>query len=134
MVSGCVRERDRLDEEVRQLCAKDGGVKIYERIQLKADRFDARGFINFYRPMSNEALGPEYIFEAKIDYYRKGNPEMWRNFYRVVRRNDGRVLGESISYSRRGGDLPGPWHESSFGCPDDAGDAALLRQVFVKSD
>jgi hypothetical protein len=134
LLVGCVREKDRLDDEVRQLCAKDGGIKIYERAQLTADRFDKQGFINFYRRTATEPLGAEYIFESKIDYYRKGNPEMWRNIYRVVRRSDGRVLGESVSYSRRGGDLPGPWHESSFGCPDDAGDAVLLRQVFVKAD
>ena len=129
-----MREKDRLDEEARQLCAKDGGIKVYERARLTADRFDEHGFINFYHRMSKEPLGSEYIFESRIDYYRKGNPEMWRNFYRVLRRFDGRVLGESVSYSRRGGDLPGPWQESSFGCPDDVGDAALLRQVFVKGN
>ena len=133
-IGGCVREKDRLDEEVRLLCAKDGGIKINERVGLTADRFDESGFINFYRRMSNEPLGPEYIFESRVDYYRRGNPEMWRNYYRVIRRLDGKILGESVSYSRRGGDLPGPWHDSSFGCPTHTGDAALLSEVFVKTN
>jgi hypothetical protein len=126
-----MREKDRLDEEVRSLCAKDGGIKIHERVGLTEDKFDESGFINFYRRTSSDPLGPDYVFESRIDYYRKGNPEMWRNYYRVIRRFDGKVLGESITYSRRGGDLPGPWHESSFGCPAHSGDATLLKGVFV---
>ena len=92
-----MREKDRLDEEVRQLCAKDGGMKIHERVSLTADRFDESGFINFYQRMSKDPLGPEYILESRIDYFRSGNPEMWRNCYRVIRRIDGKVLGESVT-------------------------------------
>lgn len=129
-----MREKDRLDEEARQLCARDGGIKIHERVSLRADRFDDSGFINFYRRTSKEPLGPDYVLESQIDYYRRGNPEMWRDYYRVIRRFDGKVLGESVTYSRRGGDLPGPWHESSFGCPENTGDATLLREIFVRSN
>jgi hypothetical protein len=130
-MAGCEREKDRLDTEVRRLCANDGGVKVYEQVTLSPDKFDKYGSINFYHRMSKEPLGPEYVFEADINYFRKGNPEMWRNHYRVIRRSDGKVLGESVSYSRRGGDLPGPWHDSSFQCPEHAGDASLLKQLFV---
>lgn len=134
VIAGCVSEKDQLDAQVRQLCAKDGGIKIYQQVALAEDQFDESGLIKFYRRMSPNPLGSDYIFESRIEYYRKGNPEMWRNHYRIVRRVDGKVLGESISYSRRGGDLPGPWHESSFGCPVHAGDAALLKEVFLKSE
>jgi len=134
VVGGCSREKDLLDEEARKLCAKDGGIKIYERIGLTPDKFNESGFINFYRRASKDPLGPDYAFESRIDYLRKGNPEMWRNFYRVIRRVDGKVLGESIAYSRRGGDLPGPWQESSFGCPANTGDVALLKEVFVNAN
>jgi len=132
-ISGCEREKDRLDAEVRRLCAYDGGIKVYEQVALPADKFDRYGSISFYRRMSKEPLGSEYRFESKTDYYQKGNPEMWRNYYGVIRRSDGKILGEAISYGRRGGDLPGPWHESSFRCPEHAGDASLLKQIFVKA-
>ena len=130
--SGCEREKDRLDAEVRRLCALDGGVKVYEQVNLPRERFDRQGFIDFYRRTSKDPLGPEYLFESNTEYHRTGNPEMWRNYYRVTRRSDGKILGESTSYSRRGGDLPGPWHESYFRCPEHAGDAELLKQIFVK--
>jgi hypothetical protein len=133
-IGGCMREKDQLDDQVRQLCAKDGGIRIHEQVGLTADRFDESGSINFYRRTSKEPLGGEYIFESRIDFYRKGNPEMWRNYYRVIRRIDGKTLGESVTYSRRGGDFPGPWQESSFGCPAHTGDAALLNQVFVNAN
>lgn len=122
------------DVHVAQMCRQDGGIRVLEAIKLPADRFEKNGFINFYRPTKNEyALGTEYIFRKEVHYYSRGNPEVWRTRYEVLRRADGKLLGEAVSYSRVGGDLPGPWHPSSFGCPERVGDAHLLSQVFVKS-
>lgn len=129
-LAGC--EKARLDEQVRELCAKDGGIKVYEQVKLSADKFEKFGDINFYHPSQKEALGPEYVFERQQTFYKRGNPEMWRFHYRVLRRKDQKLLGESVLYARRGGDMPGPWHESSFSCPKDAGDVFLLRQIFAK--
>lgn len=130
LLAGC--EKARLDQQVKELCSKDGGIKVYETVKLPADRFDQWGMVNNYRPTQGEnALGSEYIFKSETTYYRKGNPEMWRDHYRVFRRQDGKLLGEAVSYSRRGGDAPGPWHESSYGCPEKTGDANLVLQLFV---
>jgi hypothetical protein len=123
------------DAQVRRLCAQDGGIKVYEQVKLPAERFDKWGMVNFYRPTQREnALGLEYVFRQQTTYLRRGDPEMWRDHYQVVRRSNGRLLGEAISYSRRGGDLPGPWHPSSFGCPERAGDASLVRAIFVQAN
>lgn len=130
-----------LDAEVKRLCAIDGGIKVYETVKLPAEKFNQWGQINFYRPTKNEgALGAEYIFKDKVDYYRKGDPDagtgesmMARSEYQVIRRLDGKLLGQTVLYGRRGGDLPGPWHPSSFSCPEpnEAGDIALLKKIFV---
>jgi len=132
LISGC--EKVWLDAQLEEYCAKDGGVKVYEKVVLPPEKFDRLGAITFYRPTQGEnALGPEYLFKEQKSYYRKGNPEAWRNHYQVIRRSDRKLLGESISYSRRGGDgaIPLPMHDSSFGCPKNAGDASLLRLIFV---
>ena len=130
LLTGC--EKARLDQQVKELCAKDGGIKVYETVKLPAERFDQRGMINNYRPTQGEnALGPEYIFKSETTYYRKGNPEMWRDHHRIFRRLDGKLLSESVRYSRRGGDLPGPWHPSSFACPKEIG---LIEKTFIRSD
>jgi hypothetical protein len=117
LIAGC--EQARLDEQVRELCAKDGGIKVYETVRLPAEKFDKWGMVTFYDPSKGDkALGEDYIFRQDIHYYRKGNPEMSRRRYQVLRMSDWKVLGEAIVYGRGGGDLPGPWHESSFHCPD----------------
>lgn len=132
VLAGC--EKARLDQQVKELCAKDGGVKVYETVKLPEENFNQWGQVNFYKPTQGEnALGPEYIFKEARHYYRSGNPEMSRSHYQVYRRFDGKLLGEAVLYGRGGGDMPGPWHESSFMCPDPkiAGDVALLMQIFV---
>lgn len=128
-LSGC--EKARLDQQVRELCAKDGGIKVYEMVKLPPEKFNKWGQINFYLPDSPEPLGHDYMFEVNTSYSKTGNPSMRRVHYRIVRRSDNVVLGESVSYHRVGGDMPGPWHESSFHCPKDAGDIPFLTQVFV---
>lgn len=127
-------EKARLDQQVKELCAKDGGIKVYEAVKLPPDKFNQWGQPNFFNPAQGEsALGPEYVFKETRHYYRTGNPQMSRTHYQVSRRSDGKLLGETVVYARGGGDLPGPWHESSYICPDPnrAGDVALLTQVFV---
>jgi hypothetical protein len=123
-----------LDQRVTDLCAKDGGIKVYEALVLPKERFNEFGFVNFYRPtQAANALGPEYVFKAEVHYYQQGSPEMRRHHYQVIRKSDGKLLGESISYHRRGGDvLPLPIHDSSYGCPEGVGDTTLLKQLFLR--
>lgn len=125
-----------LNAEVRELCAKDGGVKVFETVRLPAERFDKRGMLKAYRLTQGEnALGPDYIYKMESQYFRKGDSNdvaIWKTHTKVFRRSDGKLLGESVSYTRRGGDFPGPWHPSSYICPD-LKYLNLLEQVFVAS-
>ncbi|WP_154716611.1 hypothetical protein [Sterolibacterium denitrificans] len=123
------------DAKVREMCAKDGGIKVYETMKLPPEKFNEWGQPNFYRPTQGEnALGADYVFVSDIFYYRKGNPQMARYHIKVIRRLDGKLIGESISYGRGGGDLPSPSHGTSFHCPKDYGDIPLLMQVFIRSN
>jgi hypothetical protein len=135
MASCAMLRKAELDAEVRRLCAIDGGIKVYETVRLPPDKFNQWGQINFYQPTQGEnTLGAEYIFKEEQHYYRRGNPEMSRSHYQVIRRSDNKLLGELIHYGRGGGDMPGPWHDSSFSCPDPAEGAlnTLLKSIFVK--
>lgn len=132
LLSGC--EKVRLDNQVRELCAKDGGIKIYETVKLSQETFDKWKKAGFQIPDKNNAKQEdEYFYEWDIYYYQQGNPSLSRSQYRIIRRNDGKVLGESVRYSRGGGDLPGPGHESSFTCPPVSKDQpALETSIFLK--
>lgn len=130
-MSGC--EKARLDDEVRRLCAIDGGVKIYEKVVLSKDKFDKYGVIAIPR-LNESSAGSDYFFIYDVKYYVHGNPEMWRDHFQVIRRSDSKLLGEAISYSRRGGDLPGPWQSSSFSCPSDSDISSLKKKIFERAD
>ena len=128
---GCATPiQSELDAEVRRLCAIDGGTKVHETVKVPAEKFDAQGSIklpakSFARP------DDEYYYESETLYYRRGNPEMWRTEYRIVRARDKTVLGSSVVYVRRGGDSPSPMHDSSFSCPT-ANQSNLTQSVFVR--
>ena len=119
------------DYQVNEMCEEDGGFKINENIELPKNKFNEWGQPNFYKPADDEnALGPEYLFLSEIYYYRKGNPQVARYHIQVIRRKDGKMLGESVSYGRGGGDLPSPSYGSSFHCPKEYGDIPLLTRIF----
>lgn len=122
------------DAKVRKLCAIDGGVKVYETVELPVEMFNQWGQPNFYHPSQGEnALGPEYLVKVETRFLRAEDekPVIMRFQNQVIRQSDGKLLAKSISYARRGGDLPGPWHPSSYRCPDHSKD--VLDEIFVKS-
>ena len=126
---GC--EKSRLDEEVRQLCAKDGGIKIYETVKLPSERFDQHGNIKI--PSKKDANpSDEYYYESETIFLRSGNPDLRRSHDKIIRRHDQKVLGEFVYYARRGGDIPGPWHESHFGCSDIIKQQNFESSIFTK--
>jgi hypothetical protein len=131
LLVGC--EKDRLDAQVKELCAKDGGIKVYETVRLPAEKFDKYGVVRI--PSKQDAKPEdEYYYERDTTYLRTGNPEMWRSHHRIIRASDRKVMGESVRYARRGGDIPGPWHESSFGCPDISTQPSLENSIFEKGE
>lgn len=98
---------------MNRLCAIHGGVRIYETVMLPAERFDR------YRQIQIPAKWlakpeNEYYYGSMTSYFTKGNPELLQLHTWIYRRSGNKLLGESILYVRRGGDLPGPWQPSSF--------------------
>jgi len=134
LLAGC--EKDRLDEQVKVLCAKDGGVKVYEVVPRPRSEFSEFGSIAGFRPsLGEQALGPEYLFREEKAYLRTGDPQMTRTRYSIVRKTDGKVLGETVFYTRSGGEIPSPIYQKSFVCPPyvEADVGALLNGVFRPS-
>ena len=130
-------QKAELDREVDRLCAIDGGVHIYEVVRLPKNYFGPDGeLVPPYRGrMGTDArYGPEYQSTLRTTYLVSGNPSLTRTVWRLVRKADEKVLGEAITYSRAGGDLPGPSAPSGYTCPQPSADNNIERRVFVKQE
>lgn len=123
------------DQQVRALCAKDGGIKVYETVKLPAERFNQWGqlLIPDEKNSMNLKMNTDFYRETLHQELRTGNPHLRRGHYKIFRRVDGQLLGEAVNYARVGGDLPGPWIESSFGCPQNSDITDLKKAVFALS-
>lgn len=121
---------------IDDLCEKDGGVQVYEVVELTPDKFNRWGQPNFYRPTEGDkALGEGYVFKYVDDTVRAQSPEIVRSHVQVFRRSDLTLLGESISYHHRYAGLPGPWHTPGYGCKHVVvGTVPLLSKIFSQKE
>ena len=102
-------ELRRLDKEVDRLCAiVHGGIKVYETVTLPKEKFNQYG-----QPLvpqgGREDLGFGYYI-VNEDQHVAGVREapgarLTRHVSRIVRTQDGKVLGEQVWYGRDGGDF-----------------------------
>lgn len=130
------------DEKVKGLCAIDGGTRLHEKIELPSGAFNHDGSLKYLveeqtsftikgdTQTTERAMGWQYISRIEVKYLKEYWPTVVRTHYKILRRDDEKLLGETVIYSRRGGDIPGPWHPSSFSCPTNFVD--LKKSVFTK--
>lgn len=112
----------RADRLVDELCAKDGGSKVYETVTLPKQKFNQWGQFEV-RDEKNVRPEDEHYSVWKItniegmhEFSGTGQMTIYQSHFRFYRVSDKKLLGESISYTRRGGDAIGPWHSSSYSC------------------
>jgi hypothetical protein len=113
----------RWDDEVRQMCKKDGGVSVYRKVVLNQDEYKGLGGIQGALPIPaiDDAKRSSYPYFRELHETRihDSNPKVIRLEMIIKRRSDDLVLGKSVTYLRRGGDIPsGLFNDSSFRCPD----------------
>ena len=120
------------DALVDELCAEDGGIKVYETVTLPRNRFNEWG--QFHVPDKNYAKPTdEYYSDSETKKIPSSSSlSVYQSHYWVYRRSDQKVLGENITYWRRGGDPPLPVHPSSYGCPRNK--IGITEQIFLKSN
>jgi hypothetical protein len=118
----------RLDREVDRLCAIDGGVKVFETVEVPLPVY--QDFLRDPGRRVEVIFGPDYGMTISEQFLVEGNPSLSRTERHLVRKSDKRVLGTATRYSRRGGDFIGPSAPSSHSCPA-IGEMNLAKQVFV---
>lgn len=137
-VGGC--EKYELDRQMEELCKKDGGVRVYETVTLPPEMFDQNGepFPGWATRPPEDRVGPDYRLTWSITDLKRGEPlrgegRLSQHRRAVVRLSDNKVLGESISYGRSGGDFIVLGHFTSKTCPPGIGGSApLIHAVFIK--
>jgi hypothetical protein len=128
-IGGCEARKAYYDWQVRKLCDRDGGVVVYERMEMsKAD------YLRFSRDVgSGEKFSPLAVespvsTETTTTYIRRGSPEVRRDEEVFMRRSDNKILARYVYYARVGGDFPSWAHPSSKGCAPIPG--GVSKRVF----
>lgn len=138
LLSGC--EKYALDRRMEELCKKDGGIRVYETVKLPASMFDQYGSPVPGKPARamEDRLGPDYQLVQDGVYLKQGNPvkgegQLRRDQWKIIRKSDQKLLAEAVRYGRSGGDFIALGHFSSNSCPLHlAGDETVVRAVFIK--
>jgi hypothetical protein len=121
-IGGCEARKAYYDWQVRQMCAKSGGVTIYERVRITAEQASRLGTVagHFGVPSESSANADVPAFSRLQSVtLHCCDPTLMRHDEEIVRRQDGRVVARTVRFSRSGGDFPfTASHPSSFGCPE----------------
>lgn len=131
-IGGCEATKAYYDWQVREMCAKDGGANVYERMAISPAMFkELKGDLGGGLAIPHESMRrPEIPFYWRSEQrtVREGNPRIARTEHLIIRRSDGKVLGKAVFYGRSGGDFPFTVSEASyFQCPQQT---HLERQIF----
>jgi hypothetical protein len=125
--------------KINQLCAKEGGVKIYEKVALSKEEYDAlpknNGLVSVpIKELANENQG--YYSEDKTIILNESNPNIRRVDTFIERKSDNKKIAQYTTFHRVGGDIPtGIGHPSSYTCPDPVRILEEISKVFyVRTD
>lgn len=122
------------DAQVREMCAKDGGVTVYRQIKLSEAQATALPKIGAYYsiPPRNTAKSDAFAFwDETVTILNEANPRVWRSEQIIRQRADEEIVARVIRYIRVGGDIPSIAHASSINCPDEIHLLAQREKIFL---
>jgi hypothetical protein len=117
------------DAKVRELCQKDGGVTVYERVRLSKDesRHITGPAGDLVVPPKDAANGGKpYVSESERIVLNEGNPVVYRWETAIVRTSDGKILSRLVHYGRVRSDGV----DSGYSCRDVGVALDLEQQTF----
>ena len=123
------------DYRVKQMCEKDDGVKVYERVFLSALEYESHSGPDgrLIAPPESNSDNTQYLYFSKYkkSYIRESNPGVYKRETIIYRKLDSKELGSMIHYRRVGGDFPTIiFHTSGFGCEGTTNLRSLLDEIF----
>ena len=124
------------DHKVKELCLKDAGVTVYEKVGMRKEEYDKFRLLDFDKNDPSQ----KYYTVSNDTYLKKdkGLDGMWVKKYEevAIRKSDTKVLGNRVSFGRRGGDsIIFSWmHPSSFGCHSMGIRQDLQQSIFYSEE
>jgi hypothetical protein len=123
------------DHKVREMCEKDGGATVFEKVHISQDEYKRLGGTNGVIPVPAEPYKKDSPYYARTvtQIIREWNPEVKKRTTEIIRNADREVIGKQIIYSRVGGDFPTIiGHPTYFSCIDVKGISLdIEKQIFV---
>lgn len=117
---GCEARKAYYDWQLRNMCEKDGGVSISERLQIDPSQVVHLPTVDGHVGVAPEALSDPAapaFGRLKQQVLRRGHQSLMRYEEEIVRRADGRIIARVVTYTRAGGDFPSFAHPSLYSCP-----------------
>lgn len=140
-LGGCASPAQwRLDATVDKLCEKNGGYKVYEVVTLPSEMFDSRNGLPRFLGLENGKLGLgrdyELFSNAQQDRAPAGHPaiRIETEHTTVVRKSDGKLLGELINYRRDGDESDSPFPPTFHQCKEGGDPLKLIRLIFKNNN
>lgn len=135
-------EKDHLNAQMAELCKKDGGVKIYEKVKLPADAYTSGGSIkeSGYKKINETEsiflLANVFEVRRTVEKLKEGDPwkgkgSLVRIYSTILRLSDKKLIAESVHYSRSGGERWNAGHPSTDNCP--LNDGIQRDKIFIKN-
>ena len=123
------------DSKVREMCEKDGGVTVFEKVEISKDdypdiRVTSKNLL-ILPPERKAKSGDPLFYRYNLHYIRQGFLNVVRHEQSIIRSQDGKLLSKHISYGRQGGDFPTGLHPSHFSCGRDEVNLKLLKSVIT---
>ncbi len=122
------------DSKVREMCAKDGGVQIINKLRVSTEEILALGTVGgmIGIPAKELAKPNAPVYEVlNISDIHDGNPRVSRSDMLVKRRSDDATVARATMYARSGGDFPSHAHPSSFSCPEFRSIVSDFQKLFI---
>jgi hypothetical protein len=123
------------DAKVKEMCDKDGGVTIYEKLRVSNADVELLGKVDgkFSVPIKQlaPANAPAYAVQKRTLLGGEGSVHIGRLESTIIRGSDQKILARWVIYSRTGGDFPSPAHASTFSCPDLKTITSELQSLFI---
>lgn len=124
------------DYRVKELCEKDGGVTVYETVELTQEEYmrnkGKNGFISVPSEKSNNNQKFDFFQKRNRTMLKKSDPAVWKTKTLIYRKSNESILGKIVTFTRRGGLPTGITHSSSFTCRDiDGFETDGIKKIFI---